>query len=381
MSDREATAQQTDPLGALNQRPITLVIGIFAVALALGRTIFSHDPGTVLPLAVLAIVFVAIAAAVVVVSSSPLRAPFTRASFVVILVSGILGLVAESASAYGHDVMIRDDWGSAALGLLLLACAPYRPGRELVVGTVAAAVAVAAVVVVEAPFFSTRVPTIVFVGVGVTPVLALGVGSAVYALTFVTLVQQWLSRAAVLTRESAQEMRPGIARSVQQDRVTGLNRDVVPFFTDLVERGEVTDDDRARAGQVATLIRQRIVAESDRSWLEQILLDLCPNGQAGTVVDRADLASHMTGDQRTAVRAVIQAMASDQSARTPSLGIVLHDDHPLVRALIRIESTSADVAVRQRYAPYFAVLRILFHDLQVDVNGSFLTLRFSYDQH
>jgi hypothetical protein len=219
------------------------------------------------------------------------------------------------------------------------------------------------------------------VAVGVTPLVALGVGSAVYSTMFVTLVRQWLSRAAVLTRESAQEMRPGIARSVQQDRVTGLNRDVVPFFTALVERGEVTEADREHAGRVATLIRQRIVEESDRSWLEQILLDVCPSGQAGTVVDRAALAAQMSGDQRTAIRAIVGAMASDASARTSSLGIVLHDDDPLVRALIRIESTSPDVAVHKRYAPYFAVLRILFHDLQVDVNGTFLTLRFSYDQH
>lgn len=381
MSDREATAQQTDPLGSLNQRPVTLVVGVFAVALAIGRTVFQHDVGTNVPLAVLGIVFVAAGAAVMIVSSSPLRAPFTRLSFVVILACGILGMVTEAFSAYGHDLLIRDDWGSTALGLLLLACAPYRPGREIAVGTVIGAVVVAAVVVCETPYFATPAPAIVFVGVGVTPVLALGVGSAVYSLTFVTLVQQWLDRAAVLTRESAQEMRPGIARSVQQDRVTGLNRDVVPFFQQLVERGEVTEDDRERAGQVATLIRQRIVADSDRSWLEQILLDVCPRGQAGTVVDRSGLAQFMTGDQRTAVRALVQAMATDESARTSSLGVVLHDDHPLVRALIRIESTSHDVAIRQRYAPYFAVLRILFHDLQVDVNGSFLTLRFSYDQH
>lgn len=381
MSAREATAQQADPLGAAGQRPVTLVVALFAVALALGRTIVQHDTGTVTPLGVLGIVFVALAAAGLVVASSPLRAPFGRVSFIMIVVFGILALISEAAAGFGHDALLRDDWGSPALGLLLLACAPYRPGRDLAVGTIVSAVVVTVVVLLEVPYFTAEAPAIVFVGVGVTPVLALGVGGAVYSSTFVTLVSQWLDRAETLTTESAQEMRPGIARSVQQDRVTGLNRDVVPFFADLVERGEVTEDDRARAGEVATLIRQRIVAQSDRSWLEQILLDVCPRGDAGTVVDRSNLAVQMTGDQRTAVRALVNAMAVDATSRTSSLGIVLHDDRPLVRALIRIESASPDVAVQKRYAPYFAVLRILFHDLQVDVNGTFLTLRFSYDQH
>lgn len=381
MRDREDTAQQVDPLGALNQRPVTLVVALFAVVLAAGRSIVTRDPDSSPILSVLAIVFVGVGALGLVFSSSPLRAPFTRLRFIVIIGSGVLAAVTEAASTFGHDSMVRDDWGSTAAGLLLLSCAPYRPGRDLAVATVLASAVIAVIVAVETPFFTTDAPALLFVAVGVTPVLALGVGSSVYSSTFVRLVQQWLSRAAILTEESAEEMRPGIARSVQQDSVTGLNRDVVPFFSDLVERGEVTERDRQRAGSAATAIRQRIVAESDRSWLEQILLDVCPRGHAGTVVDRSDLAERMTGDQRTAVRAVVQAMATDTAAQTSSLGIVLHDDDPLVRALIRVESTSPDLAVRQHYAPYFAVLRILFRDLQVEVSGSFLTLRFSYDQH
>lgn len=381
MKGREATAQQIDPLGALKQRPVTLVIALFAVVLAAGRSIVTRDPGSDAVLSVVAIVFVGIAALGIVFASSPLRAPFSRLRFVVVLGSGILGAVTEAAAGFGHDLVIRDDWGSAATGLLLLACAPYRPGRDLAVGTAVAAVVITVIVVLETPYFTTEAPAPLFVAVGVTPVVALGVGSAVYSSTFVRLVEQWLSRAAILTEESAQEMRPGIARSVQQDSVTGLNRDVVPFFTDLVERGEVTEDDRQRAGTAATAIRQRIVAESDRSWLEQILLDICPRGQAGMVVDRSGLAERMTSDQRTAIRAILQAIATDTAAQASSLGIVLHDDDPLVRALIRVESTSPDLAVRQHYAPYFAVLRILFRDLQVEVSGSFLTLRFSYDQH
>lgn len=381
MSDREATAQQVDPLGALNMRPVTVVIALFAVALAIGRTLTQVDEVMRDGFSIMSIVFVVIAAATLIVASSPLRAPLRRTRFVAVVACGVLGMLLAAVATAGHDVMVRDDWGSTVIGLLILACAPYRPGRDLLVATVVSAVAVGIVVLLEAPTFATQAPALVFVAVGVTPVVALGVGSAVYSANFVRQVGQWTDRAESLTAERASEVRSGIARSVQQDRVTGLNRDVVPFFTSLVERGEVTDADTRRAGEVATLIRERIVADADRSWLEQALLDVCPNGEAGTVVDRSRLADHMTTDQRTAVRAIVNAMSVDDATRTSSLGIVLHDDAPLVRALLRVESTSTDAAARQHFAPYFAVLRILFRDLQVDVNGSLLTLRFSYDQH
>jgi hypothetical protein len=397
--EREATAQQNDPLGTLIQRPVVLVLATFAVGLAVARTLFPDAPFELSRAAFAAVGFLMLATAILVVATSPYRAPFTRRSFVLIVACGLAAVVIEAVSTAGQNPMIRDDWGSTALGLLLLSTAPYRPAREIVLAAVVGSAVVAIVVVLQTPGFSVTAPPALFATIGVTPLLALGVGGAVYSATFVRLVQQWLARASTLTRESAQELRPGIARSVQQDRVTDLNRDVVPFFTELVERGTVSAADTERATAIASVIRRRIVDEADRSWLENVLIEVCPRGSAGTVVDPDRLAERMSGDQRTAVRAVVKAMAVDQGARverdagpgrgdggeratvSSSLAVVLNDDDPLVRALIRLDSASGDTALRQRYAPYFAVLRILFRDLLVDVSGSSLTLRFSYDQH
>ncbi|GAA4677124.1 hypothetical protein GCM10025780_22230 [Frondihabitans cladoniiphilus] len=345
------------------------------------RTLTSPDPHPDMRLSIAAILLVAVGGGILAMASNPYRAPFTRRSFSLVVFCGILAMMAEGAATAGRDLMIRDDWGTVVIGLLLLAASPFRPSREILVATLASVVCVGVVVAAESPTFATKAPAFLYVVIGITPVLALGVGSAVYSSTFVHLVDQWLTRARFLTDESAHEMRPGIARSVQQDRVTGLNREVVPLFSELVERGAVTEEDSRRARHAADAIRQRIVSESDRSWLEQLLLDVCPDGNAGTITDRGHLADGMTTDQRTAIRALVGATSRDPSARQSTLGIALHDDEPLVRALIRIERPGSDTAVRQLYAPYFAVLRILFRDLQVDVNGSLLTLRFSYDQH
>ena len=381
MSAREDTAQQIDPLGALKLRPIPLGLAFFAGALALWRTLFLSDANVDHALTVLALVFLAGAIVIVAVGSSSMRAPLRRSHFIALVVLAIGAMVAEALASAGSDGLIRDDWGPTAVGLLLLSCAPYRPARDLVVATSVGSLAAAAVVGFEVPYFETPAPLLAYLAIGVTPLSALGVGAAAYSSSFVFQVRAWMARATTLNDEDASSLRPGIARSVQQDRVTGLNRDVVPFFSQLVESGEITADDSRRAGEVATVIRRRIVDDADRSWLEQAMLDGSPRGEAGTVLDRSQLAVHMTGDQRTAIRAIVSALAVDASTRTSSLSVVLHDDDPVVRALLRIESTSPDVAIRQRYAPYFAVLRILFADLHVDVNGSLLTLRFSYDQH
>lgn len=381
MSAREATAQQIDPLGALKLRPIPLGLAAFALGLALFRTLFQTDAVVDHRFSVLSLVLFAGAVSILVVSSNTMRAPLRRSHFVALVGLGVASIVAEALASAGSNAMIRDDWGPTSVGLLLLASAPYRPTRDLIVASVVGSAVAAVTVAFELPFFETRAPVVVYLVVGFTPLLALGVGGAAYSSSFVRQVQNWMARATTLNEEDASSLRPGIARSVQQDRVTGLNRDVVPFFSQLVDSGEVTADDSRRAGEVATTIRRRIVDEADRTWLEQVLLDLCPRGQAGTVLDRSHLAVHMTGDQRTAMRALVGALAVDEATRTSALSIVLHDDAPVVRALLRVESTSPDVAIRQRYAPYFAVLRILFADFHVDVNGSLLTLRFSYDQH
>ena len=53
--------------------------------------------------------------------------------------------------------------------------------------------------------------------------------------------------------------------------------------------------------------------------------------------------------------------------------------HPI--AFASCFTASSESAVRHRFAPYLAVVRIVFDDLQVDPAPPLLTLRFSYDQH
>jgi hypothetical protein len=125
-----------------------------------------------------------------------------------------------------------------------------------------------------------------------------------------------------------------------------------------------------------------MVAEADRSWLEQVLAD--PSTRAsGVVVDVDRAAGRMTAAHRTSLRALLVAFGETEAVQPETVRIALEVDaeEERVEARITVATAVAESSVRHRLAPYFAVLRIVFDDLQVDPAPPLLTLRFSYDQH
>jgi hypothetical protein len=380
VSDRERTPQQVDPVGALASRPVSLVAVVAALAVAVTATLGSRDEIVDPAAAVGAVAALAVGGIVLVLSASPLRAPFRRRSLVAVVVLSCVAVALEALGVLGHNDLVRDDWASLAAGVLFLGVAPYRPSREIAVAGVVVAAVVAVVVVLERPSFVTAVPTTTFVVVAVVPVLALSAAAASFSRTFTVLVEGWTDRATAFRRASAEELRASIARSVQQDRVTILNREVVPFFSSVVERGEVTAEDAERARDISEQLRVSMVAEADRSWLEHLFVTPT-SGVSGIVVDPDLVASGMTPDHRTSLRALLVAFGEGDGVQADDVRVDLRRVADRVEALVSVPTTAGEFLVRRRFAPWFAVLRIVFGDLQVDATSPLLTLRFSYDQH
>ncbi|TWX40191.1 hypothetical protein ES689_01595 [Frigoribacterium sp. ACAM 257] len=376
--------QQVDPLGALSSRPVTALAAVAAVVYATVSIVVTRDEIVVPAAAVGALVALGAAGVVLVLASSPLRAPLTRWSVAGVVALGALAAVLAAVASAGHNSMVRDDWASLAVGLLLAGLAPYRPALDLVVAGLASAVVLTAVVLVESEAFLTDVPVLVFVVVAVTPVLALSLAGASFSAAFTTMVERWIAGASSARQASADEFRSSVARSVQQDRVTILNRDVAPFFGEVVAAGVVTEADVERARRISADLRSTMVAEADRSWLEQVLAD--PSTRvSGAVVDVGRAADRMTAAHRTSLRALLVALGESDAVQPDAVRIELEVGHGAeeerVEARISVATASSESAVRHRLAPYFAVVRIVFDDLQVDPAPPLLTLRFSYDQH
>jgi hypothetical protein len=232
------------------------------------------------------------------------------------------------------------------------------------------------------PALDSSVPPVAFVLVGMTPVLALSYASASYSGGLVTSLVRWQRTAMDSVAQRTNRMRDGITRSVRQDRVMILGRDVLPFFGSVLERDTLTAEDKARAREIADSIRSLMVAEADRTWLEVVAgddgVDLDRIGKA--VVDPDGRASWMVTDQRTVLRAIIVALLDEPAFVRRTLRIELSGTSTTTHGVLTAGVDDSDYAVRTAFAPYFAVMRVVFAGLQVEFQQPTLTLRFSYEQ-
>jgi hypothetical protein len=384
---REPTrsAQQYDPLGALGSRPLATVIGVASVVYAAAVSLFSRDvPGSP-TLSALTVLLVAGAAGVLIVGSSPFRAPFTRIAFTTQFALLGLATVTSVAAQWGPDRVALNDFMALVTAASVLVVAPYRPWRDVLVGGVALAVVDAGAWAVAAARFPNHVPVLVVALLSAAPTLVITTGAVVFSSTFVGLAERVQIRAGSYSVERAE--RDGIAASVQQDRVTILARDVVPFFAELGSRDAISDADRERARSIADGIRRVMVEDADRTWLEQALL--AEDASAAQVDDPDALIRSMDADQRTVVRtflrAVVRASTVDPAGLRIAVESPIDGQHESGRGRLNmrvdVAVADSDVGIHRAFDPYFAVLRVTFPDLDVAVRPSSLALRFSYDQH
>jgi hypothetical protein len=187
---------------------------------------------------------------------------------------------------------------------------------------------------------------------------------------------------SVASQWGTNRMRDGITRSVRQDRVMILGRDVLPFFSSVLERDTITPVDRATAREIADSIRSLMVAEADRTWLEVVAGDdgVALDRVGHAVVDLDGRASWMVTDQRTALRALIVALLDEPTHMTKSLRIELSGTPSVTNGVLTARFDASDYLVRAAFAPYFAVMRIVFTGFQADFIHPTLTLKFSYEQ-
>jgi hypothetical protein len=262
----ERTRQQLDPSGSTGVASVTVVLSLGAFLYALVMMLRSESQISHPVFAVLALALLAIAEAIVMWGSMPNHAPFTGRVHAAAHGVALAAIACEAIGQWGTNTHIRDDWGPVTLGIILVALGPYRPAREIAASGIASALAIGVLTFSEVPSLVTPGPPLAFVVVAITPLLALCFSAAMFSDGVVASIEQWQKRAKVASVGLVREFWEGIARSVQQDRVTILNRDVLPFFSEVLARDEVTDDDRARAREIAEAIRRVMVEEVDRSW-------------------------------------------------------------------------------------------------------------------
>ncbi|GAB3605306.1 hypothetical protein GCM10027413_07150 [Conyzicola nivalis] len=386
MSAQERAVQQRDPLAALVGRPTSYLAGLLLPVYAGIMTWLNRDSIVSATFAIAALLFVAVASLALVLRSSPLRAPLTARTHALVVGSALAAMIASDLSMWGSDPYLRDNWGAPAVGLFIVALAPYRPARELMVSGLGSAFIAAFVALVRPDSFVVDAPVGVFVVVAATPILAMSLGAAAFVDVLVRSLDRWRVRADRVSTAMSGARGDSIARSVQQDSVTVLNQEVVPFFTALLEGAVVDEETRQRARAISNEVRALMVADVDRTWLESVVEQAGHRGHtasaaAGAVVtDEQRLAEHMSTDERTALRAFIVALHDEQSLGDSGAEIAITPAGARCDVVLRARLDSELNVVKGPLAPFLAVVRVMFGDLQVEHEHPELTLRFSYEQ-
>ena len=378
MTVQDASRQQLDPAGTLGSYIPSIVLGGAGFAWSVVAILVNLPNADVPALLGVALLLLAAAYALVILAVHPYRAPLPALAHLGVHTLVLLAFAASTLATWESGDASRSGWVPLTLGLIIAALAPYRPAWEIVAAGTVSAVVIGLVTYSRARSAATDQFAIAIAIGAVVVVLALCVGSAVYSRSILDVLTRWQRRDELASEALAGELREDIARSVQRDRVTILNRDIVPFFTDLLARGQITDADRRRASEIAADIRGVMVADADRSWLEAVLLFGGHVGP-GVVDDPDNLAASLDTAQRTALRALIVALAGDPRVKQ-AVSVMLADDGKRCSGTLTAGIDAPEHSMRTVLGSCFAVLRSAFPSFTVDFHQPKLIVRFSYER-
>lgn len=375
------STQQADPLGALSGRAFPVIAGVAALAYAIVATLRNRPELTHPAAGVLALLLLAAAVAVLIVASSPSRAPFGTGAFAAVLVLALASHLVAVAASWGGNRLIQDDGGQIALALLLLGMSQLRPARDLAVAAVVGGVVVGWAAAIQAPFLViANVPTVYAVVAG-TPVVALGLAAARYAATLADSSDEWTVRSRSGRTALAPEFRENGFAASRYETADLLDAEAFPLLGEILQRGVVTADDIAAATRVAAGLRDHAVAVLETTWLHDLLRRRGAFGPVGPAVSGERHAIEaMTADQRAVVEAAVAAVC-DLGAEPATLTASVTETRPGRSRFELRTDTSPEcrpARIRRALTPHLAVLRVIAGRARLATQGEGVTLGFDY---
>ncbi|THG29418.1 hypothetical protein [Naasia lichenicola] len=363
MSIPERTVQVLSPVSGVVAHRIAIGGGVLGVAAAVVLTFQGIDQIHSFPLAMLGLVAITASAVYFGIAASPFRAPFTRLDHAVVASLGLGAVALNAGSQLGTNTIIRDDWGPPALALVLLGVGIFRPTIELIVCSAISCTVIASIAVLESSSFTSRLPLVTYALVAITPVLAMGVSTAVLSSAFFRAYERYAAIGA-----DGPELRAAVEATVRERRLEALGDEVLPFLTSVVESGVLTERDSLRARRLASELRAVTVAQLDESWIDELGIE---------VHDPSRSAERMSGEQRSAIRGLVQTAVDPDVAARASMRLTDHD-RAIVGTLV-LERRDGERLDRGELAPYIAMVRTFFPTVRTEVRGGTLRVIFAYD--
>jgi len=376
MSRMRLTQQEADPIGGLTAAPIVPIGAVIAFAASVVLTIAHWDEVGAPIAAALGIAFVAAAGVTASLSASPQFAPFTADRLWVIVALAVGGAIAEYISTIGANRYLYDDYGPAVVGLLILSVAPFCTWISLVLAGVLAAAVLSILVVGSAAATMTTVPLVSLFAVSSAAVLSLSAAAAGYSYAIVdeTLAWQRDANRAALRRDA--ELREGIARSVQQSRISVLGREVLPFLAGVMTADRITVADADRARELAEALRRALKEGIESTWLDDLAATVRASRSIPVVVVDPDAAARdLDDDQRSALTALISWLGDGR--RSSAIRIALAaDTHG--RRISVVADAGAEPPARRDLDRFAAVARAVSMRAEVDITGENVSVELSH---
>lgn len=376
MSRMRLTQQEADPIGGITAAPLVVIGAVFALAASIALTIAHwHEVGSPLA-AVLGIALVGMAGLTASVSAAPAFAPFTVDRLWLVVALAVGAAIAEYVSTIGADRYLYDDYGPISIGMLILAVAPFCTWVSLLLAGLLAAAVLSILVVGSAVATMNTVPIGALIAVNSAAVLALSAAAAGYSYAIVdeTLAWQREANRAALHRDA--ELRAGIARSVQQSRISVLGREVLPFLAGVMTADRISVADADRARELAEALRRALKAGIESTWLDDLATTLRSSRSITVVVDDAEgAAAGLDDDQRSALTALVSWLSD--ANRSSAISVRITDDPPRRRIGVVTEHGSAPPS-RRELDRFAAVARAVSMRAEVDVTRENVRVELSH---
>ncbi|WP_066043430.1 hypothetical protein [Herbiconiux solani] len=369
-----------DPISAGAIYPLIGVAGAGVLVYAILRTVIGADLITDAAAASAALLLLVVATSILVVVTDPVRTPVRFRGFAAAVVTVNLANIASAVGSWDSADLIWDRWGPIVVGVLILAFAEFRPGRDLAAATAVSALAVGVTSALEAPTSSIPASTTAAV-IAATPVILFGAAGAVFSYRASLALSREAESAAKEVGGLTRRVRIRVRELLRETGRNALSVELVPFLTGILERDAVGEADILRARRMSAVLRSVIITDMGLPWLERMAR---ANPGELVVRDEAGRGDELSMEQKVALRAlttaVLRLRASGEFGE-PGDPVRLRVDavgrHRSV--LLRFPYDGTEAGARFRLGTFLTVMGSVFGRSTVTAEEGELRLLFAYE--
>lgn len=368
------TAQRFDPITARSLYPLigAALSGLLVYAVA--RTIVAgdeiHDP----LFAAAALLFVTVSALVVLIGTDPVRSPIGFRGFVAAVASIVLASISSSLSSWGTTNVLWDNWGPLAVGIILLCCAEFRPGRDLAAAAAVAAIAVGATSALETTAMPALASPVTSAIISATPVLLFGTAASVFSYRMSLSLSRSIEVVAREQGRLSRRVRVRLRELIRDLGRDALSVELVPFLEGVLARGQVTAADAADARRISAVLRSVLITDMALPWLQRLQRT---HPSMLVVHDPGRLSEGLPQEQKVALRALLTALVTADAGGRVQVRLARTGRHHSI--LVLAESTEGEAALRHRFGTFITVMNAVFSRSSVTFTGSELRMLYAYE--